>query len=359
MRGPGQAPFALEEPEHVVPVAHVVDRPVGRMLFHERLIRRAVHRPVDRLAEKVHPVAGLLAGPGLAQVDVGLLAGQDQDLAVGEALALVEHRLHLGQAQRAGVLGMAVAVELGEMDDLHAHAFEHARSKSGIDPWLSPALFLERRHRGRHVPVAGQRVIARQLREIDRRACSAVSLAGPARRRRLRGDRTRPSRWSVPGGALNQGTYEPPPRSAWRMPKPNRDSSPRWSRPYQTVFRLSVRSRGKKNWCGGGKHATDPSQFPRSRCGAGPPGGDRAVVGRRVLSLQLPLGVDPGESRLARRRQREAGVVENRPAVFLGVDDRFDVHQARSAIEREPELARERPDRDLADRHRRALALRW
>ena len=42
----------------------------------------------------------------------------------------------------------------------------------------------------------------------------------------------------MPGGALNQGTYEPPPRSDWRMPKPNRSSSPRWSRPYQTVLEV-------------------------------------------------------------------------------------------------------------------------
>ena len=66
-------------------------------------------------------MAGLLAGVGQAEVDVGLLAGQEQELVVGEAPALVEHRLHLGQADRAGVLRVAVAVELGQVDDLHAH----------------------------------------------------------------------------------------------------------------------------------------------------------------------------------------------------------------------------------------------
>ena len=39
------------------------------------------------------------------------------------------------------------------------------RTEVGNRPWPPLALFLERRHRGRHVPVAGKRVIAGQLGE--------------------------------------------------------------------------------------------------------------------------------------------------------------------------------------------------
>ena len=55
--------------------------------------------------------------------------------------------------------------------------------------------------------------------------------------------------------------------------------------------------------------------------------------------------------------RRQAGVVEDRPPVFLRVHDRLDVHQARSAIKRQPKLARERADRDVADGDGGAVAL--
>ena len=58
-------------------------------------------------------------------------------------------------------------------------------------------------------------------------------------------------------------------------------------------------------------------------------------------------------------RQREAGVVEDRPPILLRVHDRLDVDQARSAIDRQPKLAREWPDRDVADGDRRAAGPGW
>ena len=136
----------------------------------------------------------------------------------------------------------------------------------------------------------------------------------------------------MPGGALNQGTNEPPPRSDWRMPKPKRSSSPRCPRPYQTVLRFSVRSRGKKNWWGGGKHATDPKAVSaiKVRCRTARVA-IRGVRGR-LIAMELPFGVHPGEAdRLARCRERQAGVVEDRPSILLCVDDRLDVQQAGTA----------------------------
>ena len=64
---------------------------------------------------------GTPAGVRKADRDIGLLARQEEQLVIGEPPALVEHRLHLGQPDRAGILRMAVAMELGQVDDIHAH----------------------------------------------------------------------------------------------------------------------------------------------------------------------------------------------------------------------------------------------
>src|SRR4051794_17546356 len=70
---------------------------------------------VPGAGEPPQPVPRVLARLAHAEVDVGLLAGQEQEVVVGEPAALVEHGPKLGQAQRAGVLRVAVAVELGEV----------------------------------------------------------------------------------------------------------------------------------------------------------------------------------------------------------------------------------------------------
>ena len=59
---------------------------------------------------------------------------------------------------------MAVAVELGEVDHVHAHVLEHP-DEIGRRAGLARGLLLERGHGDRHVPVAGERVVARQLGE--------------------------------------------------------------------------------------------------------------------------------------------------------------------------------------------------
>ena len=162
---PGQAPFALEEMEHVGAVADVIDRAVGRMILHERLARGALHRPVDRLRKQVHPVAGLLAGACVAEVGVGLLAGQEQDLARRRGACT----RRTSPASRAGAAGRDPG------DGRRRGTRRDGRSprpcslniadEVGCRPRPALRFLLKSRHGRRHVPVAGERVIARQRRE--------------------------------------------------------------------------------------------------------------------------------------------------------------------------------------------------
>ena len=53
----------------------------------------------------------------------------------------------------------------------------------------------------------------------------------------------------------------------------------------------------------------------------------RRCPARCFVAMQFALGVDPCKARLARRRQRQTRVIEDRPTIFLRVHDRLDVHQ--------------------------------
>ena len=100
--------------------------PYGGNLLDERLIGAADHRPIDGPRKEAHPVARMLALNLQAQKVVAFFARNQQQLVVRPAAAFVEHGLHLRQPQRAGVFGMAVAVELGHVDHVDAHLFHHA-----------------------------------------------------------------------------------------------------------------------------------------------------------------------------------------------------------------------------------------
>src|SRR5262245_9972321 len=89
-----------------------------------------------------------------AQKVVSFLARNEQQIFVRPAAAFVEHRLHLGQPQRPRVLRMAVAVKLGQMDQIYAHRLEYTEVI-----WWLPALeslrpLVHRVHSNRHVVVA-------------------------------------------------------------------------------------------------------------------------------------------------------------------------------------------------------------
>ena len=173
--------LAIRAGLHVRAVADVIDPSVGGQILDERLAGGPFHRPVDGPREQVHPVTGTLAGVGEAEGDIGLLAGEEQERVVREPPAFVEHRLHFGQPERTGVLGMAVAVELGQVDDLDAHGLEHP-DEVGRRPRAALGLLLHRGHGRRHVPVARELVMAGEVGEPVAVGVSAASSTGPALR---------------------------------------------------------------------------------------------------------------------------------------------------------------------------------
>ena len=68
------------------------------------------------------------------------------------------------------------------------------------------------------------------------------------------------------------------------------------------------------------------------------PDGQMTILGivRWLGSFMLSLGIYPSESDHRRRSQREAGVVQNRSPLKIGLDDRFDMNQPGAAIHRQP-----------------------
>ena len=127
----------LRSSSHVLGAADVVDRAVLRVVLDEGLAGGSLHGQEDGPREHLQPVAGVPAGLPGAEVEVGLLAGDQQELVVGEPAAFLEHRGQLGQAERAGVVGVAVAVELGDVDGLDAQPLEDADEVGdgqGVDP---------------------------------------------------------------------------------------------------------------------------------------------------------------------------------------------------------------------------------
>ena len=105
-------------------------------------------------------MTGVLAALLDPQEVVDFLAGNHEEVAIGEAFAFPEEHLLLRQPQRAGVLLMAVAVEVGEVDSVDAHVLEHTDE---VGRFLGLACHGARGHG--HVPVTREGDMARQCRE--------------------------------------------------------------------------------------------------------------------------------------------------------------------------------------------------
>ena len=153
VRGPGQPVLLLQQPEEVGGVAEVIGAVVGP----PGLPLGPLHGEPDGPREQFEPVPGAAAE---AEVEVRLLAGDDQQLIIGEAAALGEHRVELGQANRAGVERVAVAVELGDVDGVDPQPLEdaHERVDGGrVDPGGPLPGCLDREG---HVVVARKRFVA-------------------------------------------------------------------------------------------------------------------------------------------------------------------------------------------------------
>ncbi len=86
---------------------------------------------------------------------------------------------------------------------------------------------------------------------------------------------------------------------------------------------------------------------------------ERAIRGVRIRLTppELAVGIHPGEIRLARIRERQAGVVQDRPPIFAGPDDTLHMDQSGTVVDRDVELSGEWPDREVADGDGRAVAL--
>ena len=155
MGGPAEPLFLVKKPDHIVAIADVINGPELGVDLPEGLARGAGHGPVNGSREEIKPVARLTTGTVDAQGSVGLLAGKDGQGVVREPRTLVEHCLQFGQPERAGIAGVAVAVELGEVNYIHVHIFEHFH-EIGSCPRLAVGDLLHRGQGDGHVPVAGE-----------------------------------------------------------------------------------------------------------------------------------------------------------------------------------------------------------
>ena len=274
-------------------------------------------------------MARFLARSSRAQAGIRLFAGQEQHLAVGEPLAFGEHRFHFGEAQRARILGVAVAVKLGQVHDLNAHLFEH-RDQVGSGPWSRVCLFLERRHGGCHVPVRGHRVIAGELGEvISIRVTQGViqSALGVTGREEIKDSQALVGA----GRGVEPGNPRTPSalgladaKAETRLQASVVATEPDGAQVFGQVARRKELVRGWK--------ASD-----RTRVGFGD---QRAMTDgqmtirrfvRDFLAPQIPLGVDPCKARLGgRRQQSQTCVIEDCTTIFRRVHDGLDVHQAAS-----------------------------
>ena len=66
-----------------------------------------------------------------AEGGVRLFAGNQQEVAVGEAAAAFEIDLLLLEAEGAGILGMRIGVEIGQDGDVDPQAAEHVEAQRG------------------------------------------------------------------------------------------------------------------------------------------------------------------------------------------------------------------------------------
>ena len=353
---PHQAPFALEKVLHVVAVADVINRPVRR--------ESSTNGWPWRGSSSSRPASETDTASGRPLCRAAPCPGRNSPLPrarTGSPCPRGARTPETSPASRRrrsgpGSLRMAVAVELGQMDDLDAQPLEHPDEVGSGR--RGPACFrLMRRLGDGHVPVAGHRVIARQLREsvavrVTQRLLEC--LLGVAAGKQIENAQT----LLGAGRGIEPGNERPAPllcladAEAETVIEPAMIAAvPDRLQVVRQVPREKILMRRRKTGDRAG------SRLPRSASGAGPPDGDpcRRRPARRARAF---LRCRPRRNRiLPRRFQRQPGVVEDGSPIFVGVDDGLDVNQPGAAIDVQPQLARERTGRDLADRDRRRCAL--
>jgi len=165
MGRPDEAALFFDEPDHVATVTNVIDLAVGCDFFAERLIDAVDHRPIDGPRKEAHPMARMLALNLHAEKIVAFFAGNEQQIVVGPPAAFVEHGFHFGQAERAGVFGMAVAVKLALMNEIDAELLHDADVFRRFLPLDALLLLFQGMHGGGHVVVAGEGFVAGEFDE--------------------------------------------------------------------------------------------------------------------------------------------------------------------------------------------------
>ena len=115
-----------------------------------------------------------------AQVGVGLLARQDQEVGVGVAAAALEVGLQLLQPERAGVVRVAVAVEVEDVGDVDPQRPHHRypRRRRVEAPGVDQLLGERRVEVGGHRLVAGQRLVAVAVGERHDRLPAGDAVVG-------------------------------------------------------------------------------------------------------------------------------------------------------------------------------------
>ena len=156
-----------------------------------------------------------------AQVGVGLLARQDQEVGVRVAAAALEVGLQLLQPERAGVVRVAVAVEVEDVGDVDPHRPHHryprrrrVEAPGSINSCVN-AVWKCVDHR----LVAGQRLVAVAVRERhDRLAAGVARRRGSGRSRPASAARCRAGRCRARTPSRSRPGCSPRRSPPWRTP---------------------------------------------------------------------------------------------------------------------------------------------
>ena len=329
MGRPGQPFLALEEFEHVLGVADVIDRPVPGIILDERLAGGALHREEDGFREHFEPVAGIPARFPGSEVEVGLLAGDQEELVVGESTAFLEHRRHLGEPERARVVGVSVAVELGDVDGVDPEPLEDLDEVGDRRRVDLRGLLLHRLDGERHVPVARKRLVAGKLGEmvvVREPEDFAKGVLGRASAQEVEDPEPLlgPRRGVEPGDVIPPAGLRLADTEAVLGPEPPVvPTVPDGLEVVGPVPREEKLVRGRET----GERAAiglgdDRPVSDRVR--------DIGTVGRDRLADELPLRIHPRQALANRRITDESRVVGEGPTLLKRRDDRLDMDQARS-----------------------------
>ena len=233
--------------EHLGRVGGAVDLAVAGVVHLERAPLGAVHEPVDGPGEDEGPVP--------AEVHVGLLAGDEQEVRLGLRAQGAEVGVELVEPQVGQIARVPVAVEVHDDRRVDPH-----RLQDRLERRRPVEAVLDRLHRVGEVPVGAQGLVAVEGPEpvavgerehlVERRPGLPVGQQEEHRHPLRLARRGVHPRVEAPVGVANLPDAErhpPPPRPVPEVPQVRREVA------------------GKKYWWGGGKTATLPPAVVAAR----------------------------------------------------------------------------------------------